>query len=357
MATTQIPPEPPRFTPLPPEAAGRRQTRPEPVEFAPVLLAQLQDDLARSRLREAFWISVVLHLVLVIAIALAPKYLPGYKAIRVASAEDLLNNKDATFLALPPDEQKAVAPPKNTKILSDKNRIAQTRSPQIDKKTLDELRDAYKRGAPGMPAPPQQEQKPQQMAQLNPPAQGGGQPQPASVPANPNSNSMVSAPPVNKPNPFASAQMSAGSAINQAARESRAGSGGSMGEYGMGPQGQGKVGSNIDVLSDTMGVDFGPYLARVLQSVRINWYNLIPEIARAPLLTKGKVSIEFVIMKDGKVAGMRIIGPSGYVALDRAAWGGITASSPFPPLPPEFKGPYLALRFRFYYNPDRNDLQ
>jgi TonB family protein len=62
-------------------------------------------------------------------------------------------------------------------------------------------------------------------------------------------------------------------------------------------------------------------------------------------------------MKDGKVAGMRIIGPSGYVSLDRAAWGGITASSPFPPLPNEFKGPYLALRFHFYYNPERSDLQ
>ena len=39
--------------------------------------------------------------------------------------------------------------------------------------------------------------------------------------------------------------------------------------------------------------------------------------------------------------------------LDRAAWGGITASNPFPPLPSNFGGPYLALRFRFYYNPEQ----
>ncbi len=32
--------------------------------------------------------------------------------------------------------------------------------------------------------------------------------------------------------------------------------------------------------------------------------------------------------------------------------GGITASNPFRPLPIDFKGPYLALRLRFYYNPD-----
>lgn len=354
MATTQIPPEPPRYTSLPP-GVDARQAPSEPVEYVPVLLTQLQDDLARSRLREAFWISVVLHLVLVIAIVLAPKYIPGYKTIHVATAEDLLNQKDATFLALPPDAEKDITPPRDTKILSDKNRIAQSRTPQIDKKTLDELRDALRRGAPGQPGPPVQQQ--QQMAQMNPPAPGGGAPAPPMA-SNPNSDSNLSAPPARKINPFAGVPMSAGSSIDQAARASAgAGAAGSMGEYGLGPGGQGKVGSNIDVLSDTMGVDFGPYLSRVLQSVRINWYNLIPEIARAPLLTRGKVSIEFVIMKDGKVAGMRIIGPSGYVALDRAAWGGITASSPFPPLPNEFKGPYLALRFHFYYNPERSDLQ
>lgn len=356
MATTQIPPEPPRFTPLPPEIGDRHPVRTDPVEYEPVILAQLQDDLTRSRLREAFWISLVFHLVLVIALALAPKYWPGFRTVHVATAEDLLRDKDTTFLALPPDEQKNVTPPQDTKILSDKNRIATSRTPQIDKKTLDELRDALRRGAPEQPGPPVQQQQ-QQMAQMNPPAPGSGPPAPP-IAANPNSDSNMSAPPAPKTNPFAGVPMSAGSAIDQAARSSaRAGGGGDLGEFGLGPQGKGKVGSNIDVLSDTMGVDFGPYLSRVLQSVRVNWYTLIPEIARPPLLTRGKVSIEFVIMQDGRVAGMRIIGPSGYVALDRAAWGGISASSPFPPLPSEFKGPYLALRFHFYYNPDRNDLQ
>jgi TonB family protein len=101
-------------------------------------------------------------------------------------------------------------------------------------------------------------------------------------------------------------------------------------------------------------VDFGPYLQRILQDVKDNWYNLIPESAE---MKKGKLAIEFAITKDGKVADMRLIATSGDVALDRAAWGGINASNPFPPLPAEFSGPYLALRFRFYYNPDKADLQ
>jgi TonB family protein len=116
------------------------------------------------------------------------------------------------------------------------------------------------------------------------------------------------------------------------------------------------AGNTIEVLTDTQGVDFGPYLKRVVDVVRRNWYELIPESARAPVNKKGKVVVEFAITKEGRVAGMQIIGPSGDIALDRAAYRGITSSSPFPPLPSEFSGQYVALRFHFYYNPDRSDL-
>jgi len=106
-----------------------------------------------------------------------------------------------------------------------------------------------------------------------------------------------------------------------------------------------------------MGVDFDPYLRRVVDTIRQNWLNLIPEEARAPLMKSGKVSIQFAIMKDGSVAGMSIVSPSGDVALDRAAWGGITGSNPFQRLPQEFPGQYLALRIHFFYNPQKSDLR
>jgi len=113
------------------------------------------------------------------------------------------------------------------------------------------------------------------------------------------------------------------------------------------------VHGDVEVLSDTQGVDFGPYLSGVVKSVRMNWYKLIPEEARPPVLKQGKVTIEFAILPGGTVAGMRIVSPSGDVLLDRAAWGGITTSIPFGPLPREFHGPYLALRFNFSYNPSQ----
>ena len=71
---------------------------------------------------------------------------------------------------------------------------------------------------------------------------------------------------------------------------------------------------------------------------------------------KGKLTIEFAITKTGELAGMKLIFTSGDVALDRAAWGSITNSHPFPPLPTDFKGDYLGLRFRYYYNYEDNEL-
>jgi TonB family protein len=105
----------------------------------------------------------------------------------------------------------------------------------------------------------------------------------------------------------------------------------------------------LEVISDTRGVDFGPYLRLMLSQVRENWYRLIPDSAK---LKKRKVAIEFAITPDGKVADMLLTAGSGDGALDRAAWGGISTSNPFPPLPSDFTGPYLALRFRFCYNLD-----
>ena len=152
---------------------------------------------------------------------------------------------------------------------------------------------------------------------------------------------------------------SAGDVIAQAARNTRIGTRGGGGGtgYGMGPADRNAAMGPFDILSDTQGVDFGPYLSRVLQSIKSNWYTLIPEEARAPLLKHGKVAIRFLITPNGKVAGLFVEMPSGDVPLDRAAYGGITASDPFSPLPHEFHGPYLALRITFFYNPKTGEME
>jgi TonB family protein len=105
--------------------------------------------------------------------------------------------------------------------------------------------------------------------------------------------------------------------------------------------------SQAIILSDTMGVDFKPYLDPLIEIVRQQWYRLIPESAAT---RKGKVVLEFGILKDGSVTGLRIAGSSGDIALDRPAYGSIIASNPFPRLPTDFQGSYLALRLICDYN-------
>ena len=119
-------------------------------------------------------------------------------------------------------------------------------------------------------------------------------------------------------------------------------------EFGLEMRVPGDAEGNVEILSDMKGVDFRPYLKVALREVRENWYRLITPCAAR---MKGKVAIEFAITKDGHVAALRLVTSSQTAALDRAAWGSITASNPFLPLPGEFTGQYLALRLRFSYNP------
>jgi TonB family protein len=320
-------------------------------DFLPHVLADLEDELARSRKREAFWISVLIHIGLVLLVIFSPQLLPNWAQPHLLRAEDLARTKEPTFLALPQDMQKPPAKVHSDK-LSDKNRIAQTTHPHIDQKTLDTMREeARLRGNQTPPGPEPARPTP---PQPSPQQQPSGNPQSANTFQQPREQPQEQ--PV--PNPFRMPG-SAGDIISQAARNARRGSntGGGGTGYGTGPADRNAAMGPFDILSDTQGVDFGPYLSRVLQSIKINWYTLIPEEARAPLLKHGKVAIRFLITPTGKVAGMFIESPSGDVPLDRAAYGGITASDPFSPLPHEFHGPYLALRITFFYNPATGEME
>jgi TonB family protein len=326
----------------------------------PHLLVQLEDDLQRSRKREAVWISVVIHLVIFIGLwkfNFIQEFIPIH---RVAVVPLSNRDKDVTFLALPPDAQKVTRKPK-TNVLSDKDRIATSRHPELDPKELHKILATPPPGAPGprgpnaaQPSPP-----PQAMMQNPPSIQQQNAPLAQRPQFESNQTARLQAPPQPKNSFSKYAQgMSAGSAIQQAtqaaAAQRGAGGGGQEGDFGLGTGAHGRQQGALDILSDTQGVDFGPYLQRILQDVKENWYHLIPESAG---MKKGKLAIEFAITKDGHVAGLQLVATSGDSALDRPAWGSITASNPFPPLPTEFTGPYLALRFRFYYNPDKADLQ
>lgn len=113
-------------------------------------------------------------------------------------------------------------------------------------------------------------------------------------------------------------------------------------------QSKGKMGSNLQLLSDANGFDFKPYMMMVLSAVRRNWLAVIPESAH--MGRRGQVLIQFIIDRRGGVPKLVIASSSGTEAFDRAAVAGVSASSPFPPLPAEFKGDQIRLQLAFSYN-------
>src|ERR1700735_4992635 len=354
MAITEVPPpqSAPPEPPVGPKFRRKSSTRYEGMEADELLhlIDNLEDERSRARVREGIYISLLAHVLIFLWILFGPRYI--LHRPKIVSPFDVLTDrqkKEMTYLSLPPDALKNIQP-KNPKALSDKNRVAESRHPTLDKKTLEQLQ-AMRRAGPPVPTPAPQPSAPEQTApQQQQPAQPQATP---AQPLQPQPDGTTPAPPP-KPQPTKpnfNTGMSAGEAINQAARGAAAPQQEDSGDYGANrtPQHPGLNGS-AEILSDTMGVDFGPYMQRVIAATYRSWTPLIPESARPPLSKEGKVGIEFIIAKDGSVKQMVLKFPSGDVALDRAAWGGITGASPYPPLPKEFKGPYLALRFGFYYN-------
>ena len=356
MSTTKIPPPDPSTAPAPaspPRPTGGDLYDPDHWEDAyrnsevfdaPNLLIKLEDELSKSRQREAFWISVIVHIVIGAIFWNSAYFLQFFPARHtLTSNEDWMKQRDTTFIELPSDAQRLAKRPQTDKI-SDKDRVA-THSTPLDPNELKRIIEASRRGAQA-----QAPQPAQHAAQNAPGVQAPSAPRPEPTPQ-PQIAEVKPAP--EGPKVLFGGSVSASTAVEQAARAAAANRVGGYGDGGTSfTQGrQGGAASSLDVLSDTMGVDFGPYLARVKHDVQINWYDLVPESARSPLFKQGKVAIQFAILKDGRVSAMQLAGSSNDVALDRAAWGGINGSNPFPPLPSDFKGDYLLLRFTFFYNP------
>jgi outer membrane biosynthesis protein TonB len=114
--------------------------------------------------------------------------------------------------------------------------------------------------------------------------------------------------------------------------------------------GGGTAYGGLEMLTPDQGVDFRSYLQRVYLAVKGNWFAIMPESAE--LGERGIVVLTFKIMRDGSVPGAEpvINRNSGKEPLDRAAYSSVRASNPFEPLPSQFTGPYIELRYTYLYN-------
>ena len=299
------------------------------------LLDSLDDERAKARFRESIYISVIIYLGIVWFLFYGPRVL--FHQPRLISPVDVLKEreKQLTFLDSPKNLSRPT--PKPNKAVAEKNHAQ-----PLDQKTLQQLQAMRKTEPPPAPAPAQP--TPTQAAPT-PPA-----PQPPPPAPAPTQQALVEAP---KPAPtrpnFGNPNQSPGDAIRKAAQDAARSSSG--GDYSQAPgSGHQGMGEGYEILSDTQGVDFGPYIRRILNDIKRNWIPLIPEEARPPLNKQGETLIRFTISSDGHITAMNLDASSQDTAIDRACWGGITGVGQFPPLPPNFKGPNLELRIDFFTN-------
>ena len=110
-----------------------------------------------------------------------------------------------------------------------------------------------------------------------------------------------------------------------------------------GGEGRGlSVGENTDGGAPGIPADFHftYYIERMLALIESRWYKpSVPPGARA--------RVRFVILKSGKVEGIRLEESSGISSFDRAALRAMYAANPLPPLPPAYGKPSLIIHLSF----------
>jgi len=298
------------------------------------LLDSLDDERSKARFRESIYISLIIYLGIVWFLFYGPRVL--FHQPRLISPVDVLKERDKqlTFLDTPKDLSRLTPKPRATP--------ERNHAQPLDQKTLQQLQAMRKAEAPA-PAPAQP--APTQTAPTPP------TPQPPPPAPPPTQQALIEAPkPAQPTRPnFGNPNQTPGDAIRRAAQDAAHDRG--SGDYAPGPPGaQGGMGAGVQVLSDTQGVDFGPYIRRILGDIKRNWIPLIPEEARPPLNKQGETHIRFTILPDGRIAAMNLDASSQDTAIDRACWGGITGVGQFPPLPANFHGPNLELSIGFFTN-------
>ncbi len=102
------------------------------------------------------------------------------------------------------------------------------------------------------------------------------------------------------------------------------------------------------IISETHGVNFNPWLSSIYFRVRNNWYSVIPQVYRTGM--RGVVVIVFDVRSNGVLEELAVVKSSGRSPYDRAAISSLKLSEPFPSFPADFIGDYLTLQFTYFYN-------
>lgn len=303
--------------------------------------------------REGLMLSLLVHVLAVLAIVMIPELLPGLVAAlspdpsaieaRMAAMREQESNDRRFVFVQPRAEFEARQQPQNPE-LSDRDRSIMTpyRPPEEPANPL-----PYSRGnttervdQPGTPEPPKPSEQP---AESGSPGREPGSP----APGQPGEEQRQAEDPVLRglrgPKPQAQSGNNGtgtGGGLSNALRD--------VTRYVPeqifnNPQGGGQFGEAIQF--DTKGVEFGPWVRRFLAQVRRNW--LIPYAAMS---FRGHVSVSFNVHKNGSITDVAVVATTGVDAFTNSSFNAIAASNPTVPLPPEYPADKAFITVTFYYN-------
>lgn len=289
---------------------------------------------------EVVLLSIIFHLLTILAIVLLPRYFPELFTPRVVQlAQSQSSDEPAQFVFVQPrNDLKALKPP-DLGEASDQDRIA--RAPE-------------RAPNPTNPLPYMRGNTPERVERMPDPAPRGQGPEPDSrssdvqpdhaAPAKfADSSSSLELPDSLRgapPSGAAGRAASAGGQLGDALRN--------LQRYVQrdgfdNPQGGGQFGPEIQF--DTKGVEFGPWIRRFVAQVKRNW--LIPYAAMS---MKGHVVVTFNVHKDGSLTDLTVVGPCDIDAFNNAAFGALASSNPTQPLPPEYPADKAFFTVTFFYN-------
>jgi TonB family protein len=103
---------------------------------------------------------------------------------------------------------------------------------------------------------------------------------------------------------------------------------------------------------DSKGVDFGPWLRRFVAQVKRNWF-----VPQAAMIMKGHVVITFNIHRNGAITDIEVKQPSSVESFNIAAVNALMSSNPTQPLPPEYPSDSAFFTVTFLYNEDPDDFR
>jgi outer membrane biosynthesis protein TonB len=303
--------------------------------------------------REGLMLSLLVHVLAVLAIVMIPELLPGLVAAlspdpsaieaRMAAMREQEANDRRFVFVQPRAEFEARRPPQNPE-LSDRDRSIMTpyKPPEEPTNPLPYSRGntAERIDQPGTPEPPKPREQP---AESGSPGREPGSP----APGQPGEEQRQAEDPVLRglrgPKPQAQSGNNGtgtGGGLASALRD--------VTRYVPeqifnNPQGGGQLGEVIQF--DTKGVEFGPWVRRFLAQVRRNWF-----IPYAAMSLRGHVSVSFNVHKNGAITDVAVAATTGVDAFTNSSFNAIAASNPTVPLPPEYPADKAFITVTFYYN-------